>query len=894
MKLTFKLLAGIFAGTAVVILAISLLSFTFTQSALEKSIGKNQLGIAGQTMTQIDAFLYERYIDIQAIAGETFLQDLLKGGGKQRKTDTNRLKELTVVTGPWDILYVTDRKGKILLSTSEEEIGKSIGHEPHSFFGFREAINGKTHHSDLVISDDTKKPTVIYTIPVRDKEDPKQAVIGVVGGHLDWPAVEEILENIPSPSPEAHVMLVDSEGSVIGCNLPNREMVGLNLKESSVVRDVLSGGSKTIFLPESESMLGEASLVSYVPQAGRLSYKSNGWGLILEVPRKTAIAGASKTALRLVLLLLPVLLFMAGGSVWFVWRSILKPVSLLTKTTAAIRSGDLSRRAPIMSQDEIGDLGATFNTMMDRLKTSHEGLKQKVEERTKEVAASEAKYKTMIDTCPDAVLIADVEAKTIRYANPAACRLLGYDQEELILKNVADLHPKEALPHVMEAIEGSSQQESVTAEEIPFLRKDGGIVVMEVSGAAIKMDGRMFSIGFFRDLTERKQAEAEREKLEKQLAASQKMESIGRLTGGVAHDFNNLLGIITGNCELALNETKPDGPVGEYLKDIKEAGERAAVLTRQLLAFSRKQVLQLRVFSMNDVLIRADRLLQRLIGENIQLLTLPAPDLALVKADPGQIEQVILNLATNARDAMPHGGKLILETKNATLDEEYTSRHPEIQPGTYSMLAVSDNGLGMDEKTMSHLFEPFYTTKGKGKGTGLGLSMVYGIVKQSGGHISVHSTHGQGTSFKVYLPQVEGAAQPLRAEKTAPAILTGSETVMVVEDEEKLRKFICRVLGEKGYAVLEASSGDEALRTVGSSGKPIALLITDVIMPGMSGREVAERMILKKPGIKILYISGFTENAIAHHGVLDEGTHFLGKPFTPETLLHQVREIIES
>ncbi|MBI2340607.1 MAG: response regulator [Deltaproteobacteria bacterium] len=380
-----------------------------------------------------------------------------------------------------------------------------------------------------------------------------------------------------------------------------------------------------------------------------------------------------------------------------------------------------------------------------------------------------------------------------------------------------------------------------------------------------------------------------------QLVQAQKMESIGRLTGGVAHDFNNLLGIITGYCELSLADLKKDDPLRENLKEIQEAGKRATTLTSQLLAFSRKQVLQPAVFSLNNILGEANRLLQRIMGEDIQILTVPAPDLWLVRADPHQMEQIIFNFASNARDAMPYGGKLTLETQNVALDEQYAAHHPEVKAGSYVMMAVSDNGLGMDAKTLSQIFEPFFTTKEKGKGTGLGLSMVYGIVKQSGGHIAAYSEPGKGTSFKIYLPRVEGEKQETApVGKTPPASLAGSETVMVVEDEEKLRKFIGRVLREKGYTVLEAPSGQEALRMSESFPKPVALLVTDVILRGLSGPQTAERLIIERPDMKVLYISGYTDNAIVHHGVLEEGTNFLQKPFTPEALARKVREVLET
>lgn len=385
---------------------------------------------------------------------------------------------------------------------------------------------------------------------------------------------------------------------------------------------------------------------------------------------------------------------------------------------------------------------------------------------------------------------------------------------------------------------------------------------------------------------------AERKKLEEQFQQAQKMEAIGHLVGGIAHDFNNLLTAIIGYSNLVLSRLHEDDSLRSDIEQIRNAGEHAAALTRQLLAFSRKQIISPRVLDLNSTVANIDRLLRRVIGEDIELVTVLTAGLGRVKVDPGQIEQVIMNLAVNARDAMPAGGKLTIETANIDLDQSYPRQHISIEPGPYVMLAVSDNGCGMDEAIKARLFEPFFTTK-TGKGTGLGLATVYGIVKQHGGHIWVYSEPGQGATFKIYLPRVEEPAEPLVPKSRAP-VRHGSETVLVVEDEPTVRTLLCRILTAHGYTVLEAGLPSQALEICRRHQGPLHLAVSDVVMPEMNGKELAQRLAELRPQMKFLFLSGYTSNAIAHHGVLDPGVAFLPKPLTADTLARKVREILDA
>jgi two-component system cell cycle sensor histidine kinase/response regulator CckA len=390
-----------------------------------------------------------------------------------------------------------------------------------------------------------------------------------------------------------------------------------------------------------------------------------------------------------------------------------------------------------------------------------------------------------------------------------------------------------------------------------------------------------------RDITERK-------RLETQLLQAQKLDSIGQLAGGVAHDFNNLLTVITGHADLVLGAAAPDDPARSDLEELRKAAERAAGLTRQLLAFARKQILEPRVLKLNDLVLEMDKLLRRLIGEDIELITLPAPDLGRVKVDLSQIEQVLINLAVNARDAMPDGGKLTIETRNVVLDDAYAQLRVGVSPGSYVMLAVSDTGIGMDQATQQHIFEPFFTTKAAGRGTGLGLATCYGIIKQHGGNIWVYSEVGHGSTFKIYLPCVEEAADPAAQPNLPHEMPRGAEVVLLVEDEPAVRNLVARVLRGQGYTVLEAGNGGEALELIQTQAGVIDLLVTDVVMPEMNGKTLADHMVRRYPEIRVLFISGYTDRAIVHHGRLEPDVTFLQKPFAPLALAQKVREALDT
>src|ERR1051326_581345 len=454
------------------------------------------------------------------------------------------------------------------------------------------------------------------------------------------------------------------------------------------------------------------------------------------------------------------------------------------------------------------------------------------------------------------------------------------------------VHPEDASA-AEAAFQESIRTTGLYRTEFRYIKPDGEIIWLTVRGSLERdQNGSpLRMMGACVDITERKRAEEERFELEQQLRQSQKLEAIGQLAGGVAHDFNNLLTVINGYSDLILRKIPDSDPNRSKLEEIAKAGSRATSLTRQLLAFSRKQVLQPKTFNLNTVVPGMEKMLRRVIGEDIELRTALETDLGNVHTDPGQIEQVIMNLVVNARDAMPTGGKLTIETGNAILDETYARHQAEVRPGRYVMLAVSDTGTGMNEETRARIFEPFFTTKEKGKGTGLGLAMVYGIVKQSDGNVWVYSEPGKGTTFKIYLPRVD---ERVEVDESRPVVELprATETILLAEDEEMVRNLAREILEANGFRVLVAESGNEALRISEEHNEPIDLLLTDVVMPQMSGKELVEQLAAKRPAMSVLYMSGYTDETIVHHGVLDEGVNFIEKPFSPDALGRKVRAIL--
>ncbi len=502
-----------------------------------------------------------------------------------------------------------------------------------------------------------------------------------------------------------------------------------------------------------------------------------------------------------------------------------------------------------------------------------------------ELHRREEHFRLLIENASDLITVINGEG-VIQYQSPSAGRLLGYRPEEVSGHRVFEfIHPEDT-PRVVGALQRAlAEAEAGVTVEFRLRHRDGTWKMIQSIGRSMPFeDAGICVVVNSRDVTEQK-------RLEVQLRQAQKMEAIGQLAGGVAHDFNNLLTVIAGHSELLMMSSAPDQPGHGSLAEIRKAADRAASLTRQLLAFSRQQVLSPRVMNLNAIVSDAEKMLKRLIGEDVALASSLSPNLSPVRVDPGQMDQVIMNLALNARDAMPRGGNITIETANVRFDDDAADTGMEICPGRYVMLAISDTGTGIAPEIRPHIFEPFFTTKAVGRGTGLGLAVVHGIVKQSGGHIAISSEMGVGTTFNIYLPVVE--EQPARPDTDALKPPNGHETILLAEDEASVRQLSAVALQRFGYNVLKAASGQEALDLLKTSGRKIDLLLTDLVMPEMSGRELAEAVLGRFPGIKVLYLSGYTDDAVVRHGILQSDVAFLQKPFTPIVLARKVREVLD-
>jgi PAS domain S-box-containing protein len=568
---------------------------------------------------------------------------------------------------------------------------------------------------------------------------------------------------------------------------------------------------------------------------------------------------------------------------------IMRPVNRLVAGTQKISKGYF---LPVVQsrQNEIGQLTVFFNRMVSSLRKKQ----GEVDSLIDQLKESEQRYRSLVELFPEAIFVH--QSGSIVFCNSSGARLFGVGSaQELIGSPFVQLfHPYDQ-PKVQALIGQVHEQASLTpSREFRLCRRDDQTIDVELTGTVIEYAKETALLNVVRDISERKESEQEKRRLEEQFHQSQKLESIGRLAGGVAHDLNNLLSPILGYGELVLENDDLQALDREYLEEIVNAGRRARDLVRQLLAFSRKQTLEFSRIHLNELLENFEKLLRRTIREDIAIQMHLTESLPAVRGDVGQLEQVIMNLAVNAQDAMPEGGRLTLETGLMELDEDYTARHEGVAPGSYVLLAVTDNGQGMDLETRQRLFEPFYTTKAKDKGTGLGLATVYGIVKQHSGNIWVYSEPGQGTTVKVYLPvatEAEGS-DPLKPP-AQPRGVQGTETILLVEDDLQVRNLARTILEGLGYTVLAASGGEEALQLLETCTSEPHLLLTDVVMPNMDGRRLFELVVARIPGTRVLYMSGYTNNVIAHRGVLDFGVHFIQKPFSVQALALKVREVLE-
>ena len=533
-----------------------------------------------------------------------------------------------------------------------------------------------------------------------------------------------------------------------------------------------------------------------------------------------------------------------------------------------------------------------------RLRTSDEQLQHEIQAHKETEAAlreSAERYRHMVEVARDIVYTTD-HLGNFTYVNPTACTVTGYPTNEILGRHFTFLVAPDWVSRVESYYHTQfSNRSPETLLEFPIVTKTGDIKWVEQTVVLLTEGDHVTGFqAIVRDITARKKVEEEKAALEEQLIQSQKMEAVGKLAGGIAHDFNNLLTAVSGYAELAMMQTPVSDRTTQYLQEIHKSAARASDLTRQLLAFSRQQVFEPKVLDLNQLVIDLDRMLRRLIGEDIELVILTTQEKSAVHVDPGQMEQVIVNLAVNSRDSMPEGGKITIETSIVGYHDASSRPYREVPTGDYVLLTVTDTGTGITDEVKEHIFEPFFTTKDVGKGTGLGLSTCYGIVKQSGGYITVESEYGHGTTFRIHVPHVNEEVHYIQQQDELLYMPSGDETVLVVEDEPTVRALTSNILNQQGYTVLEASNGVEALRIAQEHlGTEIDILVTDVVMPLMSGLELADRFMSLHPDSTVLFMSGYTDHTVINNSELETDGNFMAKPFSPSTLAHKVREVIE-
>jgi two-component system cell cycle sensor histidine kinase/response regulator CckA len=606
-------------------------------------------------------------------------------------------------------------------------------------------------------------------------------------------------------------------------------------------------------------------------------------GVLVGVNKSVLLNAQSFARKRIFWVCAPILLVALIGVIG-ISILITRSIQELASGVEELEQGKWGRSLRVYSRDELGKLTESFNKMS-----------RTIMEQQEEVSKYTRQLQTLSENAPFGMVMIAKDG-TFEYINPKFRELVGYDLNDIPNGKTwfRKAYPDPTYRHHVISTWINDLEGLKSGEKRPrtftVTCKGGTEKIINFIPVQLETGENLIAC---EDITELKRAEEEKAVLQEQLRQSQKVEAVGCLAGGIAHDFNNLLTVIKGYSQLSSIELKEGDPLRGNIDEIQNAADRAASLTRQLLAFSRRQVMEMKVLDLNTLLRDLEKMLRRVIGEDIEMVIQLAEDLGRVRADVGQIEQVIMNLAVNGRDAMPNGGKLTIETANVELDEFYARSHGDVKPGHYVMFSVSDTGVGMTPEVRERIFEPFFTTKEKGKGTGLGLSTSYGIVKQSEGDIWVYSVQGKGTTFKIYLPRVNEPLEEIRKEVLKEELPRGNETILIVEDEEEVRKLAGKILERQGYRILEASQGDDALRISERHGGPIDLILVDVIMPGMSCSELAKHLKSPHPKMKVLYMSGYTDNAIVRHEVLEKGVNYIQKPFTMEGLARKVREVLD-
>jgi two-component system cell cycle sensor histidine kinase/response regulator CckA len=692
---------------------------------------------------------------------------------------------------------------------------------------------------------------------------------GVVAASTMLAHIERLL--VPGSLPESAVVtLLDERGVVLARTEDGKAWVGRDISELSSTRITLAErqGVREVDGIDGVERLAAFATASKVP-----------WHVFVGVRKSTALAAVHAQE-RDALILGLASLIVSLGIAWIIAQRIAKPVTALIADANAFASGDLAHRSLVEADGEPGQLADTFNRMAGAL-----------QRRSDELSESERRYRVLFKTMPLPMWVYSLDSLRFSAVNQAAVDRYGYTNEEFLSMSVMDVRPATDVPRLAQVI-SEIDGKAIKGQAWTHRTKSGELIDVEVTSDGMVVDGTPARLVVAIDVTERNRIERALHASQEQLRQSQKMEAVGSLAGGIAHDFNNLLTAILGYCDLALESAEVESPVREDLLEIRRAAQRAAELTHQLLAFSRRQMLKPTVFSLNTAVQGTVKILRRLISENIALELSLGPEALLVCADPGQVEQVILNLAVNARDAMARGGRLVLSTGERTFTTVHNVAGSALAPGRYATLTVVDTGTGITPEVRERLFEPFFTTKERGHGTGLGLATVYGVIQQSGGGVDVQSMPGEGSTFTVYFPLAVERETAAASSEAREATARGEGTILLAEDDDAVRAIARATLERAGYRVLAASDGLSALALLDEHPEEIDLLLTDVIMPNMNGRELAERLSALRPGVPVLFVSGYTDNVLADQGIPQSETALLDKPFTPASLTAAVAAIL--
>ncbi len=825
-------------------------------------VGKEQIKSLQLKLTHLAAdnvsiFLHEQEVRIDSMLGSNYLPDLSLGQQRQLLSRFLRAIKDEKHGAVFSAISLLDDQGREVVRISntalvdQDDLLNMADADEFTM----PATTGQSYYSPIYFDALTGEPMMKISVPIRDLHD-----LGLKGVLVTEMTLKFMRHAVAAMriGRDGTAYITDQQGRLVAH--PNRSLVLRNVHfEAPDLPTIMKGIS------------GDKAVVA----AEKIHFGNQTMFFVTEIPTAEALRHIHRS----IFILSSFLLLLLIGAVvlgFIVVRQIIRPIEALAETARNISQGDFSQKAKTKRMDELGELGMAFNTMTERLLTTIDHL-----EREKDFV------RNVIESLTHPFYVIDVNDYTIKLANSAAnfgslspgatCYQLTHKQD----------HPCGGDEHPCVIREVMKTKKPVVVEH---LHPDpaGKMATFEIYGYPIFDDDEdevIQVIEYNIDVTEKKNLEA-------QLLQSQKLEALGSLTGGVAHDFNNYLTTIIGYSQMGMRKLPEDAPLRPRLETIIEAAQKAAALTKQLLAFSRKQVMEIKLIDLNTLIRNMVKMLDHLVGKKIEMKELLRDSIGTIKADSSQVEQIIMNLAVNARDAMADGGTLFFETDSIVLDASYCQAHPEVRPGPYVIFSVTDTGHGMPAEVRDNIFDPFFTTKGEGEGTGLGLSTVYGIVKQLNGQIFVYSEPGTGTAFKIYFPEFKDGGEALE-EKETPVTLGGSETILVVDNEPGLRVIVKDTLQSFGYEVLVAASGEEALELAKSSDKKINLLLTDVLMPGMNGRELAKKLTAVDQEIKVLFMSGYTDDIISHQGVLEPGIMLINKPLVPNLLDRKIREILD-